>query len=487
MSHWLIVDDEQSICWGLAKLAEELGHTAATAASAVQGLGAARNQRPDVIVLDVRLPGMDGLAAMQHFRRVAGPEVPILVMTAYGELSTAVEAVRNGAFDYLAKPFDLAVAERAILRALEHAARPAESPEPTRPQTAEGPMIGSSPAMQEVFKRIALVAPSEACVHLRGESGTGKELAARAVHRYSRRSAGAFVAVNMASLSPTLAESELFGHTRGAFTGADEARQGLLEQADGGTIFLDEVAEIPLALQVKLLRVLEHGEILPVGADRPVRSDFRLVSATHQNLGRRVAEGAFRHDLYFRLITFEIEIPPLRRRREDIPLLVEHFLGALAAKTSGCAAGARVARPVVSPAAMVELGHRQWHGNIRELRNAVEHAMILARGGTIAPEHLPPPLLPLAAAGTSGAGALPEEALAALLRGWAQARLAASPDAVDLYEQFLALVEPPLLEAVLELSGGQCLAAARRLGLHRTTLRKKLDERGLGGGESSGR
>ncbi|MGA2064598.1 MAG: sigma-54 dependent transcriptional regulator [Thermoguttaceae bacterium] len=475
MAHWLIVDDEQSICWGLAKLAAELGHTAATAASAEQGLDAAHEQRPDVIVLDVRLPGMDGLAAMQHFRQAAGPGVPILVMTAYGELATAVQAVRNGAFDYLTKPFDLAVAERAILRALEHAARTPESPARLPAPAAEVRIVGSSPAMQEVFKRIALVAPSEACVHLRGESGTGKELAARAVHRYSRRAAGAFVAVNMASLSPTLAESELFGHTRGAFTGAEQARKGLLEQADGGTIFLDEVAEIPLALQVKLLRVLEHGEILPVGADRPVRSDFRLVSATHQDLGRRVVEGVFRHDLYFRLITFEIEIPPLRRRREDIPLLVEHFLAALTAKTAG-------PPPAVSPEAMVELGRREWYGNVRELRNAIEHAMILARGGIIAPEHLPPPLLPLGTAGTSGgaAGALREDALAALVRGWAEAQLAGSEDSRNLYEQFLSLVEPPLLQAVLEHCGGQCLAAARRLGLHRTTLRKKLDQRGLG-------
>jgi two-component system nitrogen regulation response regulator GlnG len=478
MAHWLIVDDEQSICWGLAKLAEELGHTAATAASAEQGLAAARQRRPDVIVLDIRLPGMDGLTAMQHFREVAGRSVPILVMTAYGELATAVQAVRNGAFDYLAKPFDLAVAERVIGRALEHAARAPESPGHLPDPAAEGPIVGSSPAMQEVFKRIALVAPSDACVHLRGESGTGKELAARAVHRYSRRAAGPFVAVNMAALSPTLAESELFGHTRGAFTGAEQTRKGLLEQADGGTIFLDEVAEIPLALQVKLLRVLEHGEILPVGADRPVQSDFRLVSATHQDLGRRVVEGLFRHDLYFRLITFEIELPPLRRRREDIPLLVEHFLGALAAK-------AATARPAVSAEAMVELGRRDWYGNVRELRNAIEHAMILARGGIIAPEHLPPPLLPLGAAGTSGgaAAALPEDALSAMVRGWAQAQLAASPDARNLYEQFLSLVEPPLLEAVLEHCGGQCLAAARRLGLHRTTLRKKLDQRGLGGRE----
>jgi two-component system nitrogen regulation response regulator GlnG len=490
MAHLLIVDDEQSICWGLAKLAEELGHTAATAASAEQGIDCARGKRPDVLLLDVRLPGMDGLTAMQHFRRAAN-DAPVIIMTAYGDLGTAVSAVRNGAFDYLTKPFDLAVASRAIERALEHAAGAKNTEAAPPPQLADGRIIGASPAMQEVFKRIALVAPSDACVHLRGESGTGKELAARAIHRYSRRVQGPFVAVNVAALTPTLAESELFGHAKGAFTGAEQARKGLLEQADGGTIFLDEVADIPLALQVKLLRVLEHGEIMPVGANSPVRSDFRLISATHQDVGQRVAEGAFRHDLYFRLITFEIELPSLRQRREDIPALVEHFLDVLTAKNAGqdesdSREGNRGAgkletrptgavRPSVSAATMAELQRRTWHGNVRELRNAIEHAMILARGGTLAPEHLPPPML---RSGASGPGR--EETIAALVRDWAEAQLAASHDSQDLYERLLRLVEPPLLQAAIDECGGQCLAAARRLGLHRTTLRKKLDELGLG-------
>ena len=215
---------------------------------------------------------------------------------------------------------------------------PANAPVRLPPKDPAGLIVGASPPMQEVFKRIALVAPSDACVHVRGESGTGKELVARAIHRYSRRADGPFVAVNMASLSPTLAESELFGHVRGAFTGAEQSRKGLLEQAGGGTIFLDEVADIPMALQVKLLRVLEFGEIVPVGGDRAVRGDFRMISATHQDLQQRVAEGTFRHDLYFRLITFEIELPPLRQRREDIGPLAEHFLDVLADRNPGAAA-----------------------------------------------------------------------------------------------------------------------------------------------------
>jgi two-component system, NtrC family, nitrogen regulation response regulator GlnG len=373
VSHLLIVDDEPSICWGLAKLGRDLGHTVAVAPSAEQALVAARSQRPEAIVLDVRLPGMDGLTAMLRFQEELGP-VPIVVVTAYGELSTAVEAVRRGASDYLVKPFDLNVAERAIERALQKAAAAAAEALPTAgpPNHAEQ-IVGTSPAMQEVFKRIAVVAPTDACVHLHGESGTGKELVARAIHRYSRRSGGPFVAVSVASLSPTLAESELFGHARGAFTGAEHSRPGLLEQADGGTIFLDEVADIPLALQVKLLRFLEHGEVLPVGSTIPVRSDFRVVSATHQSLRQRVAEGTFRHDLFFRLLTFEIEIPPLRDRPQDLRELADYFLETLAAKTGH-------QRPALAPETVADLETRRWYGNVRELRNALEHALILARG-----------------------------------------------------------------------------------------------------------
>jgi two-component system, NtrC family, nitrogen regulation response regulator GlnG len=462
MAHLLIVDDEQSICWALSKLAEDLGLSVASAAAAEQGLESARSTPPDVIILDVRLPGMDGLTAMQHFRSLLGP-VPIIVITAFGELTTAVTAVRNGAFDYLLKPFDLNVAERTIKRALQSAAQlPVAQPSPFI--THDETIVGSSPAIHEVFKRIALVAPSDACVHVRGESGAGKELVARAIHRYSRRSQSPFIAVNVASLNPSLAESELFGHVRGAFTDADQTRKGFLEQAHGGTIFLDEIADIPMAVQVKLLRVLEHGEILPVGGEQPVHSDFRLISATHQNLSRRVAEGKFRHDLYFRLITFEIEIPPLRLRREDIRALAEHFLEVFSAKNE-------VRSPALSPEAIAELERRDWHGNVRELRNAIEHAMILARGGMIAAEHLPPPMLPASAADTAD-----QQAISALVRQWAEIQLQGSADVKDLYEQLLKLVEPPLFKTAMEHSGGQFIAAARKLGIHRTTLRKKLEQ-----------
>lgn len=465
MPHLLVVDDEQSICWGLARLGRGLGCTVAVAPSAEEGLALARREPPDAIVLDVRLPGMDGLTAMERFREFLGP-VPIVVITAYGELATAVQAVRGGAFDYLTKPFELQVAERALRRALEAGRSGGEVPTLDADRGPEA-LIGASPAMQEVFKRIALVAPFEACVHLRGESGTGKELVARAIHRFSRRAAGPFVAVNVASLTPSLAESELFGHARGAFTGAEQPHQGLLQRAHGGTLFFDEVADIPLALQVKLLRVLEHGEILPVGAGRAVQSDFRVISATHQNLARRVAEGSFRHDLYFRLITFEIELPPLRERGEDVVLLAERYLDVLAAKSGA-------GRPSLSVEAREELIRRPWHGNVRELRNAIEHAMILARGGQIAPEHLPPPAPAAAESGDS-----PAARIAALIREWTEGELASGEPRGDLYDRLLRMVEPPLLAAVMEHCRGQCAVAARELGLHRTTLRRKLDELGI--------
>lgn len=464
MAHLLIVDDEQSICWGLAKLASEMGHTATTVASAEQGLAHVESRRPDAILLDVRLPGIDGLTAMGRFREQLGA-VPLVLMTAYGDLNTAVTAVRNGAFDYLTKPFDLQTARRVIGRALEYQPTPEAA---TAVPAGEGmplSLVGRSAAMQEVFKRIALVAPSNACVHLYGASGTGKELVARAIHRHSRRAEGPFVAVNMAALNPALTESEMFGHVRGAFTGADQPRAGLLEQAHGGTIFLDEVADVPLALQVKLLRALEHGEIVPVGGNRPIQADFRIISATHRNLAEQVAQGHFRHDLYYRLSIFEIHLPSLAERRDDIPLLVEHFLDLLAAKN-------QMPRATLTAEARAELERRPWHGNVRELRNAIEHAMILAPGGQIAVEHLPPP------SPSTATPASLDGSIAALVERWVELQLRNDPQSNDLHQQLLQLVEPPLLQAAMEHYHHQCAAAARRLGLHRTTLRKKLDQQG---------
>lgn len=466
MAQLLIIDDEPSICWGLKKLAESMGHVARTASSAEAGLReAVKSPPPEAMFLDVRLPGLDGLSAMPLLRERL-PDVPIIVMTAHGELETAVDAIRSGAFEYLTKPFDLTLAEKVLDRALRR--RPSTASPPASLPELQNQIVGHSPALQEVFKQIALVAASEACVLVSGESGTGKELVARAIHRYSRRSDGPFVPVHVAALSPMLAESELFGHVRGAFTGADAPRTGLLEQAQGGTVFLDEVADIPLPLQIKLLRALEHGEIVPVGSDKPRTIDFRLLSATHQDLREKVAAGSFRHDLFFRLVTFQIELPPLRERGSDILELTEHFIGNLTAKN-------QLPRPSLSKRAEAELNRRPWHGNVRELRNAIEHAVIMARGGQIEPDQFPPPAPSAGVAGDS----TPFASLSQLIRQWAESRLQEDGEREDLYERFLSLVEPPLLTATLTHELGQCTAAARKLGLHRHTLRKKLDQYGI--------
>ena len=477
MSHLLIIDDEQSICWGLTRLAQKMGLSSEAAGSAELGLQCAVKHHPDAVIMDVRLPGMTGLEAIEKLHSVV-PKVPVVIMTAYGDLETAVEAVRCGAFEYLIKPFDLQLAERTIARALltseaTATARLAQVADDTREsrnaEIGSERLVGKSAAMQAVFKQIALVSPSSACVHLLGESGTGKELVARAIHRYSRRADGPFIPVNLAALNPSLAESELFGHTRGAFTGAESARKGLLEQAHGGTIFLDEVADIPMGLQVKLLRTLEHGEIWPVGADAPRQSDFRLISATHRDLRQRVAEETFRHDLYFRLVTFELQLPPLRDRKDDIALLASHFLEKFASRSS--------IRPILDRATIAELELREWFGNVRELRNAMEHAIVVSRGGLIEPAHLPAPVLPSVAvtAPTMDGG------IGQLIEAWTRSRLSASKSNSDLYQQFIAMIEPALLKTVVENQRGQVAAAARILGLHRTTLKKKLDEYGIHG------
>ncbi len=325
MSHVLIVDDEESICWGLERLLHEAGHRVSIAASAEDGLSLAESGRPDLVVLDVRLPGMDGLTAMARFAKAAA-SAPIVVITAFGNLDTAVRALGNGAFDYLAKPFDLEQAAAVMERALAHRRESkATSPVSSHAIEVSDELLGTSPAMQEVFKRIALVAPTDAAVLITGESGTGKELAARAIHRHSLRSGQPFVPINLASLSPTLVESELFGHVRGAFTGAETSRQGLLELASGATVFFDEAADIPANVQVKLLRVLEQHEVTPVGDTRPRPSAFRVIAATSRDLRREFQAGGFRQDLYFRLAVFEISLPSLCQRVEDIPILAQRF------------------------------------------------------------------------------------------------------------------------------------------------------------------
>jgi len=458
MSHVLIVDDEESICWALGRLARDEGHDVSVAPSAEEAFQLIKERRPDVVLLDVRLPGLDGLSALSRMQPLLNG-APVVVMTAFGSLDVAVGAFGGGAFEYLVKPFDLLQASQVLRRALADPVRGTAATEPSAESFSATGFLGHSAAMQEVYKRIALAAPTGAPVLLTGESGTGKELAARAIHRHSLKADGPWVPVNVASLSPTLVESELFGHARGAFTGADSARQGLLELAAGGTVFFDEVADIPLSVQVKLLRVLEQQEVTPVGETRPRKTHFRVIAATHRDLRAAAQQGTFREDLYYRLAVFPIELPPLRQRTDDIPLLAEHFLRG--AQPDG------VTSLRFSAAAIAELTHRHWSGNVRELRNAVEAAALLARSGEILPEHLPTNIAPLA---SEPAG----RSLATEVRAWAAERLAQAALPRELHAEFLRAVEPALFAAVLQRTGHNRAAAANVLGLHRATLRKKL-------------
>ncbi|MCS7022101.1 MAG: sigma-54 dependent transcriptional regulator [Gemmataceae bacterium] len=464
MPQVLIIDDEEPIAWALRRAFEREHYTVAVAATAEAGLGLVRRQPPDVIFLDVRLPAMDGLTALEHIRRLA-PAAAVIVITAHGDLPTAVRAVEGGAFDYLTKPFELQQALEAARRALTRLpAVPAEESGEELPQceeTATGEvLVGRSPAMQTVFKRIARVAPTAACVLITGESGTGKEVVARAIHAHSPRRHKPFLPVHVAALNPHLVESELFGHVRGAFTGAERHRDGLLRLAHGGTVFLDELADIPLPVQAKLLRVLERQEVLPVGGSEPVRVDVRIISATHADLAEEVRAGRFRHDLFYRLNVYPIHLPPLRERPEDIPLLADYFLRRLGL-------GDPASR--LPEATRRYLQSRPWPGNVRELRNALEHAAIEARNGPILPEHFPPPLV-------LGQSAPLPERLQALVAQWVRLHWAADAPTppTDLYHKLLELVEPALLAEVLRHTQGNRLLAARYLGLARATLRKLL-------------
>ncbi len=458
MSHILIVDDEQAVCWALERALTREGHRVAVASSAEEALASAERQRPDAVILDIRLPGMDGLTALDRLRELA-PDAPVIVITAFGDLNTAVKALEGGAFDYLSKPFDLDQALGAVARSLQ---RPAASPSrngAAAPSLAEPEgIVGRSPAMQVVFKRIALVAPRDACVLITGESGTGKEVVARAIHRHSRRRDRPFLPVHVAALNPGLVESELFGHVKGAFTGATQARTGLLALASGGTIFLDELADIPLAVQVKLLRVLEHGEMYPVGGNHAERLDIRILAATHRDLSYLVSEGHFRHDLVFRLNVFQIHLPPLRERREDVLPLAEYFLERFEPN----------ALPLL-PGTIEFLKNQHWLGNVRELRNGLEHAAILARGGPLLPEHFPAP-------STRPEGVKASERMAAAVSDWLAERVTreASREPLNLYAEMLDCIEPALLRNVMGRVGGNRLQAARWLGLNRATVRKLL-------------
>ena len=365
----LIVDDDAETCRLIAELVAEDGRDLQQAHTAEAAIERARTEPFDLVISDINLNGPEsGLDVLKAFKR-ANPTGEVVLISGFGTLDTAVEAVRAGAFDYISKPFNIAEVRATVSRALSHEPASTEARPADRPP--EG-IVGRTAGMLAVYKQIAYAADSNAPVLIQGESGTGKELVARAIHAHSRRAARTFVAINCGAITETLLESELFGHVRGAFTGAIADRRGVFEQAHGGTVFLDEIGEMAPAMQVKLLRVLQDGEIRPVGANRATHADARVVAATNVDLERAVAEERFRRDLYYRLSVIVIRMPPLRERREDIPLLIEQFLANASARTGRAV--------TISPDAVRALTSYEWPGNVRELENTIERLVVFSRG-----------------------------------------------------------------------------------------------------------
>jgi DNA-binding NtrC family response regulator len=384
----LIVDDERGQRELLAGCVQSMGLEVATAASGEECLDMLAQGSYEMILLDVRLPGISGMEALARIRQ-RDPKLPVLLITAHADLRQAVTAMKGGAEDYLAKPVDLEELRVVILDSLGESVE-AVAGEPNLPPLPPG-LICESGAMRRLLRTLSVVAPSDAPVLIRGETGTGKEVVARLIHAWSRRAEAAFVATNSASLPETLVESELFGHSRGAFTGAVESREGVFRTADSGTLFLDEIGELPLSLQPKILRAVETGMITPVGSDISIAVDTRLIAATHRDLEREVAEKRFREDLYYRINVVEVAIEPLRERREDVLPLARYYASQFAGGPAR-----------LSPQAAQCLLVYAWPGNVRELRNAMQRACLLCRGDVILPEHLPPRV---AAISGSAAGA----------------------------------------------------------------------------------
>ncbi|WP_010584936.1 sigma-54-dependent transcriptional regulator [Schlesneria paludicola] len=456
MSRILIIDDEPAICWSLKERLADQGHDVRIAASVERAEQVLNDFSPEVITLDVRLPGQDGLSAIPEFRERL-PETPIVIMTAFGDLQTVVDAMSRGAFEYLVKPFELPEFLSVVSRALQSRALGAK---PAVSIVTGDQMVGRGPAMQAVFKQIALVAPTEFPVLITGETGTGKELVAEAIHRHSQRRTGPFLRVSLASLSPSVIESELFGHVKGAFTGAVENRPGLFDLAENGTIFLDEIGETPLPIQVKLLRVLESRCFTRVGSGEERTTNARLVAATNRDLTSMIADDLFRDDLYHRLKVFAFELPPLRARREDLKPLVEYFLS-----RHGSSAIASLTDEFWQA-----IEQRPWNGNVRELRNAIDHAVVLSRGGPLMTEHLPPAIGPVSTMVNPG------KQLGVAVADWVQQQLSESSEqsTTDLYRRFLNVAESALFSEILTRTQQNRSAAAKLLGLDRATLRTKL-------------
>jgi DNA-binding NtrC family response regulator len=438
----LIVDDEPNARTALAELLREEGYAVETAADGFKALPKLEEFAPDLVLTDLKMPGMDGMELMKRAWE-ADPERVVVVMTAYGSVDTAVAAMRQGAADYLTKPINIDELVLVLSRVLERRRLRAETGQ-LRQRLAERRsvqnIIGSSPAMQRVFDSILQVAPARASVLVTGESGTGKELVAEALHQHSPRASGPFVKLHCAALAESILESELFGHERGAFTGAAARRDGRFQQADGGTLFLDEIGEISPAIQVKLLRFLQEREFERVGGNQTVKVDVRIIAATNRDLKQMVKDGKFREDLYYRLNVVSIEMPPLRQRASDVPVLALHFVKKYAAENGKTVSG-------FSAEALATLSHYAWPGNVRELENAIERAVIVCRGDVIRAEDLS---LSAATERSDGAPVVPGATLAAL-------------------ERYAIL-------KTLEHTGGSTSRAAEMLGISTRTIQYRLRE-----------
>jgi two-component system, NtrC family, nitrogen regulation response regulator GlnG len=454
-----IVDDDKSIRWVFEKALGREGIAFRTFANGAEALSALEDSTPQVVISDIRMPGGSGLELLQRLKE-RHPQLPVIIMTAYSDLDSAVAAFQGGAFEYLPKPFDVDNAVELIRRALDESRKR----ETAAVEEAPGPeILGQAPAMQEVFRAIGRLAQSNATVLITGESGTGKELVARALHRHSARAARPFIAINTAAIPKELLESELFGHERGAFTGAQAQRRGRFEQADGGTLFLDEIGDMPSELQTRLLRVLSDGQFYRVGGHQSVKVNVRVIAATHQNLDERVARGMFREDLFHRLNVIRLKLPALRERREDIPLLARYFL-------QKSARDLNVEPKRFSEAAVKFLAAQDMPGNVRQLENLCHWLTVMAPGQTVEVGDLPAEL-------RSESRTASEQSWAVLLEREVENALNRGESGIidGLTESF----ERALIKRALAHTGGRRIEAAQLLGLGRNTLTRKIRELGM--------
>lgn len=466
MSTILIVDDDAQLRRSFSKLLADRGYVVETAASGEQCLERAGQGGVDLVIQDVRLPGMDGLETFSRLRELE-PTPQVIVMTAFGTMETAVEATKLGAYDYVLKPFDIPTMLDLIEKALEAGERRRDMAEKAgmEPRASMDAVLGRSAAMQEVYKSIGRVAPTDATVLVRGESGTGKELVARAIYQYSSRANKPFSVINCVAIPETLLESELFGYEKGAFTGASSRRIGKIELAQRGTVFLDEIGDMPLAIQAKILRLLQEKTIERLGGGDAIPVDVRIIAATNRDLEKAVREGTFREDLYFRLKVVTLMLPPLRERHDDIPLLARHFLSLHAQEMD-------LSNPGLTQEAESALLRYPWPGNVRELSNCLQKAIIFSKGAPLSGKEVESSLRHPAAKGT--AEAAPRDAM----KRWAQDALLSS-QAEKPYENAMDAVSSLLIQSALEMTDGNKTRAAKLLGLTRPTLLAKIDKHRL--------